>query len=52
MNMKYFYYIKNDPNKEPIGCVFFLTRLNAAIHFANKKQLELKDFLNIFQVSK
>ena len=54
-----FYYIKNDPNKEKLGTVFFpmnplnpLSRLNIAIYFAEKKRLPLKEFLKIYSISK
>lgn len=50
----YYFYAKLDKSKEPIGKTtgVFLTRLNAAKAFAQRKQLDLKDFLAIYAVSR
>ena len=49
----FYFYHRNDNTQEPIKKVFFTTsRLNAAKYFAEIKQMELKDFLKIFGVSK
>jgi hypothetical protein len=50
--IEYYYYIKNDPNKEILGKVFTTTRLAAAKEFAAQKRLPLKTFLLIWAVSK
>ena len=46
----YYFYIKNDKEKEPIN-VIRATDLHEAIKiFCYQKQLEEEDFLNIYQV--
>jgi hypothetical protein len=50
--IEYYYYIKNDPNKEVLGKVFTTTRLAAAKEFAAQKRLPLKTFLSIWAVNK
>jgi hypothetical protein len=52
MPKKYFFYSKNDSGQEPINSTFSFSRLQAAKHFANRKQLPLKTFLLLFSVSK
>ena len=48
-----YFYSKNDPNKEPIGRFDNgESRLLAAQYFANRKRMSLKNFLNIFSISK
>jgi hypothetical protein len=47
-----FYYIKSDPNKEPLGKAITKFRLKAAQSFADRKQLPLKEFLKLFAVEK
>jgi hypothetical protein len=49
---KYFFYYKNDSNKEPVHSVDSESRLDAAKLFAKIKNLSLKSFLSLFNVSK
>jgi hypothetical protein len=48
----YYYYSKNDQSGEAVAKVFTTSRLAAAKHFASRKQLPLKSFLQIWTVSK
>lgn len=48
----YYYYSKNDPSAEAVSKVFTTGRLAAAKHFASRKQLPLKNFLQIWTVNK
>jgi len=48
----YYYYSKLDQSAEAVDKVFTTGRLQAAKHFAARKQLALKDFLKIWTVSK
>ena len=51
--MNYYFYSKNDKNKEPIkGVDKINSRLEAAKYFANLKKMPLKTFLSIFSVVK
>jgi hypothetical protein len=50
--MLYGFYSKLDPNQEIINRLINTSRLNAAEHFASKKQLDLKSFLKIYGVKK
>jgi hypothetical protein len=52
MPRKYFYYSRTDSNQEPITTTIALSRLAAAKHFAQRKQLPLKTFLQLFAISK
>ena len=49
---KYYFYIKNDKSKEPSHWVNASSRLKAAKLFAKGKDMELKQFLSIFSISK
>jgi len=49
---KYYFYIKNDKSQEPTNWVTASSRLKAAILFAKGKKMKLKQFLNIFSISK
>jgi len=49
---QYYFYSRNDKKQEPIDSVRALSRLQAAKHFARRKQLDLKSFLSIFTVNK
>jgi len=49
---KYYFYSRNDLDKEPINWVDVPNRLKAAKLFAKMKRMELKQFLSIFTVSK
>jgi hypothetical protein len=49
---KYNFYYRNDEDKEPVSWVNTPNRLKAAILFAKRKQMNLKQFLSIFTVSK
>ena len=46
------YYIKGDPNQEQLDKILTSSRLEAAKHFASKKQLPLKTFLSIWAINK
>ncbi len=50
----YFFYSKNDKEKEPIGKIGddIGTRLSAAKYFAMLKNMTLKRFLSVFSVNK
>jgi hypothetical protein len=44
------FYSKTDETQETISRTMSTSRLNAAKHFAERKQLPLKEFLKIFAV--
>ena len=48
----YYYYAKLDKSTEAVDKIFTTGRLAAAKHFANRKNLPLKEFLKIWSVSK
>jgi len=49
--MKYYhYYSKRDLLEEKLGKTLALSRLGAAKWFAKRKQLTLKQFLNIYSI--
>jgi hypothetical protein len=48
--MVFGYYSRNDKNQEVITRIVALSRLQAAKTFAERKQLPLKTFLNIYAV--
>ena len=48
----YFFYSKIDKSKEPIYYCKAMSRYNAALKFAQGKQMELKTFLTIYSVSR
>jgi hypothetical protein len=48
---KYFFYSRNDGNREPISYTTSESRLGAAKKFATIKNLSLKSFLSIYTVS-
>ena len=49
---KYYFYSRNDLDKEPVSWIDVPNRLKAAKLFAKRKQMSLKQFLSIFTVSK
>ena len=52
MAKKYYFYAKNDWHQEPISTTFISGRLNAAKYFAERKNLPLKSFLELYSVSR
>jgi len=52
MPKKYTFHIRNDQSQEPISKTLASGRLAAAKYFAARKHLSLKQFLNIYAVSK
>ena len=51
-NYTYFFYAKNDPNKEPITKINAASEEHAVIIFSKMKKLSIDDFLNLFEISK
>lgn len=49
---KYFYYHKNDKNKEPIGKIEANNLEEALLKAAHIKQLKIDDFLDVFKVER
>jgi len=49
---KYFYYHKNDSNKEPIGKIEANNLEEALLKAAQIKQLKIDDFLDVFKVER
>jgi hypothetical protein len=49
--MRYYFYSRIDANKEPISRCYALTRLKAATYFAQIKNLDLKSFIRLYNVS-
>ena len=49
---KYYFYSKNDASKEPIFTITAKNRMMAARRFAMGKQMSLKQFLNLYSVSR
>lgn len=49
---KYSYYSRWCSDNDQLGSIVEISRLRAANHFAKRKQLQLKDFLRLFKVSK
>jgi hypothetical protein len=52
LSKKYFFYAKNNLNKEPIGYITASSRYTAAQSLALNKHLSLKSFLSIYSISK
>jgi hypothetical protein len=52
MPKKYYFYVKNDKEQEPISKTIASNRLAAARYFAAMKSLPLKSFLNIYSISR
>lgn len=48
----YFFYAKDDANKEPIAKINAVTEEHAVIAFSKMKQLSIDDFLSLFEISK
>jgi len=48
----YYYTRRNDPSNERLGKCITLSRANAALYFAARKKLPLKEFLKIYEISK
>lgn len=46
----YYYYSKNDPNKEPIDRILTFDFENALMHFSSKKQMDGYTFLALFEI--
>ena len=46
----YFYYSKNDPNKEAIDKVVAHSLLSAVSYFADRKQMDEFDFISLYNV--
>jgi hypothetical protein len=49
---KYYFYIRFDSTKEAINTCYAMSRYNAAVHFAQIKQLDLKTFLRLYAISR
>ena len=49
---KYSYYSRTDSSQESIDIAISFSRLSAAKQFAQRKQLPLRSFLELFKVSK
>lgn len=49
---KYYFYSRNDQSQEAVMSAYTFGRLKAAKYFAERKQLDLKQFLSIFAVSR
>jgi hypothetical protein len=49
---KYFFFVRKDKSQERISSTSAMSRLSAAKYFAKIKNLKLKDFLNVFEVSR
>lgn len=52
MAKKYYFYSKNDWHQEPISKTLATDRLAAAKYFAANKGLTLKQFLEIYSISR
>lgn len=50
--MRYYFYSKHDKAKEPISKCIAFSRYQAALFFAKRKCLNLKDFLALYSVSR
>ncbi len=48
--MVFGYYSRNDKNKELVSKTISTSRLQAAKSFAERKQLDLKTFLKLYEV--
>lgn len=48
----YYFFIRRDVNKEPINKTYAISRKHAAIKFAERKNLSLRSFLIVYEVSK
>lgn len=48
---KYFFYYKNDSEKEPIGSCVCDSEQNALLYFSKQKKLKPSSFLKIFNIS-
>jgi hypothetical protein len=46
----FYYYAKNDPNKEAIDKILAFDFENAAEYFSNRKQLKLSDFFDLYEI--
>lgn len=49
---QYSYYSRVDRNKEAVDKAFAFSRLAAAEYFAQRKSLNLKSFLMVYEVSR
>lgn len=52
MPRKYSFYSRNDQSQESISSTLASGRLAAAKYFAARKRLSLKQFLNIYAISR
>jgi hypothetical protein len=50
--MLFEFYHRNDKTREAISRTISVSRLQAAKHFAERKQLSLKEFLKLFGIKK
>lgn len=50
--MLFGFYYRNDKAREAISRTISTSRLQAAKHFAERKQLPLKEFLKLFGIKK
>ena len=48
----YYFYSRNDENKEPITSINAPSRYQAALFFSKLKHLDLKTFLKVYAVSR
>jgi len=48
----YYFFIRKDINKEPINKTYAISRRYAAEKFAERKNLSLKSFLTVYEVSR
>ena len=48
----YYFFIRRDINKEPINKIYAISRRHAAEKFAERKNLSLKSFLLVYEVSR
>ena len=52
MSIKLYYSYLKCNNEKTGDSILASSRLNAAIHFADKKKIALKDWLNIYSIPK
>ena len=52
MKNQYYFYSKKDKTQEPISKTITSNRLSAAKYFSAQKELSLKQFLQIYSVSR
>mgnify|MGYP003637264728 CR=1 FL=1 len=52
MNQTYSFYSRRDKQQQPIQTITAVNRYHAALFFAKIKRLPLKEFLEIFAISR